>query len=201
MRRGDEDQYPSHVPADESRAKVYEAGLNHHSDEVGTGMRGFGKPGKHAITKAFSMNFWKSMAKQFAPKGILVDGIAPTLVWTPLQVSGGATMETLQSFGGDTPMGQRAGLPNWHRSTCSAPIKRRAPSTVRPMVRQAVAPAVIEEAPLILLGATGHIYSRSLYQEATVTLEQYVSSLHRPATAPTWDLGAVDCDAQRRRLK
>jgi NAD(P)-dependent dehydrogenase (short-subunit alcohol dehydrogenase family) len=64
----------------------------------------------YAITKAAGMNFTKSMAKQLGPKGIRVNGVAPGPIWTPLQVSGGATMEKLQKFGGDTPLG-RSGQP------------------------------------------------------------------------------------------
>ena len=64
----------------------------------------------YAITKAAGMNFTKSMAKQLGPKGIRVNGVAPGPIWTPLQVSGGATMEKLQQFGGDTPLG-RPGQP------------------------------------------------------------------------------------------
>ncbi|MBA3897229.1 MAG: SDR family oxidoreductase [Sphingomonadaceae bacterium] len=64
----------------------------------------------YAMTKAAVMNFTKSMAKQLGPKGIRVNGVAPGPVWTPLQVSGGATQEKLQKFGGDTPLG-RPGQP------------------------------------------------------------------------------------------
>ncbi len=64
----------------------------------------------YAMTKAAGMSFTKSMAKQLGPKGIRVNGVAPGPVWTPLQVAGGATMEKLQQFGGDTPMG-RPGQP------------------------------------------------------------------------------------------
>lgn len=64
----------------------------------------------YAITKAAGMSFTKSMAKQLGPKGIRVNGVAPGPIWTPLQVAGGATMEKLQGFGGDTPMG-RPGQP------------------------------------------------------------------------------------------
>jgi NAD(P)-dependent dehydrogenase (short-subunit alcohol dehydrogenase family) len=64
----------------------------------------------YAITKAAGMSFTKSMAKQLGPKGIRVNGVAPGPIWTPLQVSGGATMEKLQEFGGNTPMG-RPGQP------------------------------------------------------------------------------------------
>ncbi len=56
------------------------------------------------------MNFVKSLAKQFAPKGIRVNGVAPGPVWTPLQVSGGAYPEKQKHFGGQTPMG-RPGMP------------------------------------------------------------------------------------------
>jgi NAD(P)-dependent dehydrogenase (short-subunit alcohol dehydrogenase family) len=64
----------------------------------------------YAMTKAAMMDFTKSMAKQLGPKGIRVNGVAPGPIWTPLQVSGGATQEKLQQFGGDTPLG-RPGQP------------------------------------------------------------------------------------------
>ena len=64
----------------------------------------------YAQTKAATMNFVKSLAKQLASKGIRVNGVAPGPIWTPLQVSGGATMEKLEKFGGETPMG-RPGQP------------------------------------------------------------------------------------------
>lgn len=64
----------------------------------------------YAMTKAAMMNFTKSLAKQLGPKGIRVNGVASGPIWTPLQVSGGATMEKLQQSGGDTPLG-RPGQP------------------------------------------------------------------------------------------
>ncbi|MGI4733132.1 MAG: SDR family oxidoreductase [Janthinobacterium lividum] len=64
----------------------------------------------YAMTKAAMMNFTKSLAKQLGPKGIRVNGVAPGPIWTPLQVSGGATMEKLEKFGQSTPMG-RPGQP------------------------------------------------------------------------------------------
>lgn len=64
----------------------------------------------YAQTKAATMNFVKSLAKQLATKGIRVNGVAPGPIWTPLQVSGGATMEKLEQFGGMTPFG-RPGQP------------------------------------------------------------------------------------------
>jgi NAD(P)-dependent dehydrogenase (short-subunit alcohol dehydrogenase family) len=64
----------------------------------------------YAQTKAATMNFVKSLGKQLGPKGIRVNGVAPGPIWTPLQVSGGATQKKLESFGGKTPLG-RAGQP------------------------------------------------------------------------------------------
>jgi len=64
----------------------------------------------YAQTKAATTNYVKSLAKQLGPKGIRVNGVAPGPVWTPLQVSGGQTMENLEKFGGDTPLG-RPGQP------------------------------------------------------------------------------------------
>lgn len=64
----------------------------------------------YAQTKAATMNYVKSLAKQLGPKGIRVCGVAPGPIWTPLQVSGGATQEKLVQFGHDTALG-RPGQP------------------------------------------------------------------------------------------
>jgi len=64
----------------------------------------------YAQTKAATMNFVKSLAKQLGPRGIRVNGVAPGPIWTPLQVSGGATEQKLEKFGGNTPLG-RPGQP------------------------------------------------------------------------------------------
>ncbi len=64
----------------------------------------------YAMTKAATTSFARSMAKQLAPKGIRVNAVAPGPIWTPLQVSGGATQEKLTGFGGDTPL-KRPGQP------------------------------------------------------------------------------------------
>ncbi len=60
----------------------------------------------YAQTKAATMNFVKSLAKQFGPKGIRVNGVAPGPIWTPLQISGGAQPEKYTKFGGDYPLGR-----------------------------------------------------------------------------------------------
>jgi NAD(P)-dependent dehydrogenase (short-subunit alcohol dehydrogenase family) len=61
-------------------------------------------------TKAATMNYVKSLAKQLGPKGIRVNGVAPGPVWTALQVSGGTTPDKQQTFGGWTMLG-RPGQP------------------------------------------------------------------------------------------
>jgi NAD(P)-dependent dehydrogenase (short-subunit alcohol dehydrogenase family) len=64
----------------------------------------------YAQTKAATMSYVKSLAKQLAPKGIRVNAVAPGPVWTPLQVSGGVTQEKLETFGQGTSLG-RPGQP------------------------------------------------------------------------------------------
>jgi len=64
----------------------------------------------YACTKAAILNFTKGLAKQLAPEGIRVNGIAPGPIWTVLQPSGGQLPENLKDFGADTPMG-RPGQP------------------------------------------------------------------------------------------
>jgi len=63
----------------------------------------------YAQTKAATMNFVKSLAKQLGPKGIRVNGVAPGPIWTPLIPS---TMdhEKAKEFGKKTPLG-RPGQP------------------------------------------------------------------------------------------
>ena len=64
----------------------------------------------YAQTKAATTNYIRSLAKQLASRGIRVNGVAPGPIWTPLQVSGGASMAKLENFGGQTPM-RRPGQP------------------------------------------------------------------------------------------
>jgi NAD(P)-dependent dehydrogenase (short-subunit alcohol dehydrogenase family) len=64
----------------------------------------------YAQTKAATTSYVRSLAKQLAPKGIRVNGVAPGPIWTALQVSGGASQEKLKKFGGQTPLG-RPGQP------------------------------------------------------------------------------------------
>jgi NAD(P)-dependent dehydrogenase (short-subunit alcohol dehydrogenase family) len=64
----------------------------------------------YAQTKAATMNYVKSLAKQLGEKGIRVNGVAPGPIWTPLQISGGASPEKYQKFGSATALG-RPGQP------------------------------------------------------------------------------------------
>jgi NAD(P)-dependent dehydrogenase (short-subunit alcohol dehydrogenase family) len=64
----------------------------------------------YAQTKAATMNYVKSLAKQLGPKGIRVNGVAPGPIWTPLQVSGGAQEQKYKTFGSTTVLG-RPGQP------------------------------------------------------------------------------------------
>jgi NAD(P)-dependent dehydrogenase (short-subunit alcohol dehydrogenase family) len=64
----------------------------------------------YAQTKAATMNYVKSLAKQLGAKGIRVNGVAPGPIWTPLQISGGASEKKYKNFGSTTVFG-RPGQP------------------------------------------------------------------------------------------
>ena len=64
----------------------------------------------YAQTKAATMNYIKSLAKQLGSKGIRVNGVAPGPIWTPLQISGGAQPGKVVTFGATAPLG-RPGQP------------------------------------------------------------------------------------------
>ena len=52
----------------------------------------------YAQTKAATMNYVKSLAKQLGGRGIRVNGVAPGPIWTPLQISGGASAPKVRAF-------------------------------------------------------------------------------------------------------
>lgn len=64
----------------------------------------------YAATNAAISNFTVNLAKQFAEKGIRVNGVAPGPIWTPLQLDGGQIPENLPEFGQETLL-ERAGQP------------------------------------------------------------------------------------------
>ena len=64
----------------------------------------------YAGTKAAIANFTHGLAKQLAPKGIRVNGVAPGPVWTALQPSDGQPQDAIPSFGTQVPL-NRPGQP------------------------------------------------------------------------------------------
>lgn len=64
----------------------------------------------YAQTKSCNVSFAKSLAKQFAARGIRVNAVAPGPFWTPLQVAGGQLPGKVTKFGAETPLG-RPGQP------------------------------------------------------------------------------------------
>lgn len=64
----------------------------------------------YATTKAAIVAFTKALAKQAIKQGVRVNAVAPGPVWTPLQPSGGQTMDKLHDFGASVPIG-RPGQP------------------------------------------------------------------------------------------
>jgi NAD(P)-dependent dehydrogenase (short-subunit alcohol dehydrogenase family) len=70
----------------------------------------------YAATKAAIANFTIGLAKQLAPKGIRVNGVAPGPIWTPLQLDHGQPQEDIPEFGQQSLL-ERAGQPG-RISTC-----------------------------------------------------------------------------------
>lgn len=65
----------------------------------------------YSSTKGAITAFTRSLSENLIEDGIRVNAVAPGPIWTPLNPSGGATPEKLESFGEGTPMG-RPGQPN-----------------------------------------------------------------------------------------
>ena len=66
----------------------------------------------YAATKASIANFTVGLAKQLAPKGIRVNGVAPGPIWTPLQLDHGQPIEELPEFGQHSLLNVRVSLLN-----------------------------------------------------------------------------------------
>lgn len=65
----------------------------------------------YSATKGAITAFTRSLSENLVKKGIRVNAVAPGPIWTPLNPSGGASPEKLETFGEKTPMG-RPGQPN-----------------------------------------------------------------------------------------
>jgi NAD(P)-dependent dehydrogenase (short-subunit alcohol dehydrogenase family) len=75
-----------------------------------TAYRGSGKLIDYAATKGTIVAFTRSLSQNLAGSGILVNGVAPGPVWTPL-IPATFPNDTVPSFGTDAPLG-RAGEPS-----------------------------------------------------------------------------------------
>lgn len=65
----------------------------------------------YSSTKGAITAFTRSLSENLIGKGIRVNAVAPGPIWTPLNPSGGASPEKLDTFGEGTPIG-RPGQPN-----------------------------------------------------------------------------------------
>ncbi|PVH27450.1 SDR family oxidoreductase [Pararhodobacter oceanensis] len=64
----------------------------------------------YASTKGAILAFLRAMASKLAPEGILVNGVAPGPIWTPL-IPASFPKDAVEDFGQDSPLG-RPGQPN-----------------------------------------------------------------------------------------
>lgn len=64
----------------------------------------------YASTKGAILSFLRAMSSKLAPKGILVNGVAPGPIWTPL-IPASFPEDAVADFGQDSPLG-RPGQPN-----------------------------------------------------------------------------------------
>ncbi len=64
----------------------------------------------YSSTKAALVAFTQALAKQVAPRGIRVNGVAPGAIWTPMQIYFGAPDNNVQNLNAITPIG-RMGQP------------------------------------------------------------------------------------------
>ena len=75
-----------------------------------SGLRASTLRSAYGTSKAGLAHLTKQLAVELAEFGIRVNGVAPGPIWTPLQVSGGASREKLQKFGSQTVF-KRPGQP------------------------------------------------------------------------------------------
>jgi len=125
----------------------------------------------YAQTKAATMNYVKSLAKQLGGRGIRVNAVAPGPIWTPLQISGGASEKNTSISVARPRWAGLDSLRNWPPSTSSWPRTMRA------------LPQATYTAPAADKGNPSNVLPAALP--------------HRPLRTPH-SVGGID-DSQRRR--
>jgi NAD(P)-dependent dehydrogenase (short-subunit alcohol dehydrogenase family)/predicted outer membrane protein len=110
FRRDDEDQHLCAVLDHQGGAAPPAARRGDHRHRSEQAYDPSGDLYDYAQTKAATMNYVKSLAKQLGPKGIRVNGVAPGPIWTPLQISGGARKASSSPSAATSPLG-RPGQP------------------------------------------------------------------------------------------
>jgi NAD(P)-dependent dehydrogenase (short-subunit alcohol dehydrogenase family) len=83
----------------------------------------------YAQTKAATMNYIKSLAKQLGAKGSRVNGVAPGPIWTPCKSLEAHRWRSWRSLAARLPWDAPGNPRSWDRSTCS--LQRPMPATPR----------------------------------------------------------------------
>ena len=110
IRLDDEDQHLCAVLDHQGGAAAPETGLLDHRHDIRAGLRSVARPLRLRADQGGDDELCEVARQATGRKGIRVNGVAPGPIWTPLQVSGGATEEKVEHFGAQTPLG-RPGQP------------------------------------------------------------------------------------------
>jgi NAD(P)-dependent dehydrogenase (short-subunit alcohol dehydrogenase family) len=91
----------------------------------------------YAQTKAATMNFVKSLAKQLGSKGIRVNGVAPGPIWTPLQVPAVRRWRSWKNSAARLRLDDQVNRPSSGPSTSNSRLTTQASPPARSMARRA----------------------------------------------------------------